>query len=153
MNCELKEIRAIPTLMHWRAEVIEHVFGRKPDRRLLVANRQYYRKSMADGTHAAFVAVLDGEEVGCGAICFSEELPSPDNPSGHCAYLMNIYVRESFRCRGVGHAIVARLLEEAKTRACGKIYLETTPQGRPVYESLGFGDLPDMMKFSGRITS
>ncbi len=26
-----------------------------------------------------------------------EELPSPDNPSGKCAYLMNIYVREAFR--------------------------------------------------------
>lgn len=144
---EFKEIRAIPTLMRWRREVIEHVFGIIPDRRLLVANRRYYREHIADNSHIAYVAILDGEEVGCGAICLSDELPSPDNPTGHCAYLMNIYVREAFRCQGVGHAIVSQLLDRAKTLQCAKIYLETTNDGRPVYESLGFTNLPDMMKY------
>lgn len=143
---ELRETTVIPTLMHWRAEVIEHVFGVKPSRRLLVANRQYYRKHIADGSHVAYIAAVDGRDVGCGAICLTDELPSPDNPSGRCGYLMNIYVREEYRCRGVGHSIVSRLLEEAKNCGCGKIYLETTDTGRPVYESLGFTDLPDMMK-------
>lgn len=146
---ELKQITALPTLMYWRAEVIEDVFGRKPDRRLLVANRQYYRKHIADKTHIAYVVMLDGEEVGCGAICLTDELPSPDNPSGRCAYLMNIYVREPYRNRGVGHAIVSTLLDEAKEQMCGKIYLETTDAGRGVYESLGFTDLHDMMKYYG----
>lgn len=146
---ELKQITSLPTLMYWRGEVIEHVFGHKPDRRLLVANRQYYRKHIADKTHIAYVAILDGEEVGCGAICLTDELPSPDNPSGHCAYLMNIYVREPYRNQGVGHAIVSTLLNDAKAQSCGKIYLETTDAGRSVYESLGFTDLPDMMKYYG----
>lgn len=129
--------------------MIENVFGQPADKRLLVANRQYYRKHIADGSHLAFVAVTqDGEEAGCGAVCFTDELPSPDNPTGKCAYLMNIYVREPFRKHGIAHAIVTRLIEEARARACGKIYLETTAEGRPVYESLGFGNLPDMMKLA-----
>lgn len=144
---ELKEIKAIPSLMHWREEVIRNVFGQNPDKRLLVANRQYYRKHITDGTHVAFVAAVDGEDAGCGAICLTDELPSPDNPSGHCAYLMNIYVREAFRKHGVAHHIVFRLLDEAAKRGCGKIYLETTEDGRPVYTSLGFRDMPDMMKY------
>lgn len=147
MNIELKEIKAIPTLMRWRAEVIENVFGQPADKRLLVANRQYYRQHIADGSHLAFVAVTpEGDEAGCGAVCLSDELPSPDNPSGKCAYLMNIYVREAFRMQGIAHSIVRHLIEVSKARGCGKIYLETTADGRHVYESLGFRNLPDMMK-------
>ncbi len=143
----LREIKDVPTLMRWRKEVIEHVFGQTADDPLLNANRAYYEKHMADGSHFALVADIDGKECGCGAVCFTEELPSPDNPSGRCAYLMNIYVREPFRNHGIAHQIVTRLLEESMQRKCGKIYLETTDDGRPVYRSLGFRDLPDMMKY------
>jgi len=145
---ELKEMKSMPALMRWREEVMEHVFGEKPEKRLLVANRRYYAAHISDGSHLAFVAMLDGNDAGCGAICFSEELPSPDNPSGRCAYLMNIYVREEYRDRGVAHHVVARLIEEAKKHGCDKIYLETTSDGRHVYQSLGFRDMPDMMKYS-----
>ena len=144
---ELKEIKAIPTLMRWRDEVIRNVFGHQADKRLLVANRRYYARHIADGTHLAYVAAVDGEEAGCGAMCITEELPSPDNRSGRCAYLMNIYVREEFRNQGVAHYIVSHLISEAKSRGCDKIYLETTPDGRAVYTSLGFVDMPDMMKY------
>lgn len=89
MNVTIKEVTALPTLMRWRAEVIESVFGEKPSKRLLVANRQYYLRHIADGSHIAVVAeTVDGCGVGCGAICLTDELPSPDNPSGRCAYLM-----------------------------------------------------------------
>lgn len=144
---ELKEIRSIPVLMRWREEVIRNVFGQNPDERLLLANRQYYTQHIAEGTHLAFVATLGGAEVGCGAICLTDELPSPDNPSGKNGYLMNIYVREAFRKQGVAHLIVSRLIEEAVSHGCGKIYLETTVEGKPVYSSLGFRDMPDMMKY------
>ena len=133
--------------MRWRIEVIRNVFGEEAHPRLLVANRQYYRKHIADDSHLAFVAECNGEECGCGGVCLTDELPSPDNPSGRCAYLMNIYVREAFRNRGVAHLIVTHLIEEAKRRGCGKIYLESTADGKPVYTSLGFKDMPDMMKY------
>lgn len=133
--------------MHWREEVIAHVFGEQPDAALLAANRDYYLRTMASGEHLALVAEVDGCECGCGAICLGEELPSPDNPSGRTAYLMNIYVREPYRNHGIAHALVKRLIEEAQGRRCGKIYLESTPEGKPVYFSIGFRDMPDMMKY------
>ncbi len=144
---ELREIKDIATLMRWREEVIRHVFGLEPDTRLLEANCGYYSSHIADNSHLAFVAECGGEECGCGAVCFSDELPSPDNPTGRCAYLMNIYVRENFREHGIAHMLVSRLLDEAKARGCEKIYLETTAEGRTVYLSLGFRDMPDMMKY------
>lgn len=143
----LRKVTALPTLMRWRAEVIRSVFGVEPSKRLLVANRQFYRNHLADGTHIAYVADLDGEDCGCGAVCFSDELPSPDNPTGRCAYIMNVYVREPYRNRGVARHIVRCLIDEALQRSCGKIFLETTAEGRRLYLSLGFADMPDMMKY------
>lgn len=144
---DIRCITALPTLMHWRAEVITNVFGEEPSRRLLVANRQYYRRHIEDGTHLAYVVSVDGEDCGCGAICFSEELPSPDNETGKCAYLMNIYVREPFRNKGVAHALVRHLVAEACEHGCGKIYLETTEEGESLYRTSGFRPMPDMMKY------
>ena len=147
MTFKLTEIHSSDELMRWRVEVIEHVFGQKTDNSLLEANRRYYAEHIADGSHVAYVVTIGGVEAGCGGVCFTDELPSPDNPSGKCAYLMNIYVREEFRNQGIAHRLVSHLIEEAKNRGCGKIYLETTVDGRHVYESLGFRDLPDMMKY------
>lgn len=143
---ELFEMTGLSDLMRWRREVIENVFAQEPDKELLDANRDYYSKAIAGGYHYAVTASCDGEECGCGGLCFSEELPSPDNKSGKCAYVMNIYVRDTFRNKGIAHCIVRHLIDEARSRGCGKIYLETTAEGKPVYESLGFRDMPDMMK-------
>lgn len=144
---DIKEIKDLPTLLHWRREVIENVFGESPSEELMAQNESFYRRHLADGTHLAFVASFNGEEAGCGAVCLTEELPSPDNPNGRCGYLMNIYVKSHFRTHGIAHAIVRRLVDEAKLRACKKIYLETTDDGRPVYSSLGFRDMEGMMKW------
>ena len=143
---EIKKLENIEELLKWRQEVIFNVFGQKASKQLLEANEDYYRRHIADGSHLAFLIISDGKEAGCGAVCFTEELPSPDNPTGRCAYLMNIYVKDEFRERGLAHTLVKRLIEEAKNRNCDKIYLETTDEGRPVYTSLGFRDFPDMMK-------
>lgn len=145
---ELKRISDLTELMKWRKEVIENVFDMEPSSSILKANREYYEKHISDGSHIAFLAIFNGEEIGSGSLCLTDELPSPDNPSGKCAYLMNIYVRKNFREHGVGHSIVRKLLETARNMGCGKIYLETTSEGRNVYESLGFHDMPDMMKFN-----
>ncbi|MGM9821323.1 MAG: GNAT family N-acetyltransferase [Muribaculaceae bacterium] len=148
MNITIEERTAIPTLMHWRKEVIENVFGVIPSKALLVANRRYYNTHIADGTHIAIVAFIDGADAGCGAICLTDELPSPDNPSGRCAYLMNIYVRREYRRHGIAHAIVRWLVEKAQSLGCDKIYLETTDGAKPVYTEIGFVDLPNIMKYA-----
>lgn len=141
----IRRIMALPTLICWRAEVISSVFGTEPDARLLVANRRYYREHLADGSHLAFVASCNGEDAGCGSLCLTDELPSPDNPTGRCGYLMNVYVREAYRHRGVGRAIVERLVEEARLSGCGKVTLETTAAARALYARLGFTVMDAMM--------
>lgn len=146
----VRRVTSLDELMMWREEVIASVFGVRPDTTLLRANRKYYENHLPDSSHIAFVASYNGVDCGCGAVCFSEELPSPDNPGGRCAYLMNIYVRKEHRGKGIAHSVVRRLIEEAEKYGCEKIYLETTAAGRPVYQSLGFKEMSDMLKYSRR---
>lgn len=145
----IRAVTSIGELMEWRAEVIENVFGIKMDAYLARANREYFEMHVPEDTHLALVYSEGGNDCGCGAACFYEEMPSPDNKEGKCAYIMNIYVRRAFRNRGIAHMLVRRLIDEAEARGCGKIYLETTSEARAVYLSSGFRDMRDLMKYYG----
>lgn len=144
---ELYHVTDIEILMEWRCEVIRCVFGNVLNNRILSANREYFLRHVPDGSHMAFLAVKKGIELGCGAVCIYDEMPSPDNETGRCGYIMNIYVRPEYRHKGVATAIIRRLLTVAKERRCGKIYLETTDMGRAVYRDIGFKEMKDMMKY------
>lgn len=146
MGIELHRISDVEELMRWRLEVIQSVFGHNSDAALSLSNREYYASHIRNDAHVAVVATVDGIDAGCGGVCLYDELPSPDNPTGRCAYLMNIYVRPEFRERGVATSIVNFLVMEARNRRCGKVYLETTAAARPLYAAMGFYEMKDMMK-------
>lgn len=121
----LRRTTVLPTVMHWRAEAIRQRWGMAPPARLMVATRQYYRTHLADGSHMAYIATADGEDCGYGALEFYDVLPSPDNPAGRRACVADVYVREEFSGRGLEKAITERLVEEARSHACGKISIAT----------------------------
>ncbi|MCD8007782.1 MAG: GNAT family N-acetyltransferase, partial [Clostridiales bacterium] len=103
-------------LMRWREVVLREVFS-IPDEEdmteLLAANRAYYHTALERGEHIACFACAGGMTVGCGGVCLYQEMPSPDNPSGKCGYLMNIYTLPALRQRGGGKEIVQTLVQEA----------------------------------------
>lgn len=160
-NITIRQITAdeIDTLLDWRMEVLGAVFKEefandsKADQLmsdLRLANRVYYERALANGIHIACFAELDGKPVACGSLCLQEELPSPDNLSGKCAYIMNMYTRPEARGKGVATAVLNWIVDQAKAHGAGKIYLETTPAGRAVYERAGFVDYPAMMKLADK---
>lgn len=148
---QIRKIENIDDILAWRKEVIKHVFNEEPNSQLMDENTKYYLEHLANNSHLAFEALYNDEKAGCGGICFTEELPSPDNPSGKCAYFMNIYVKNKFREHGIGHEIVKKLIKVAREKKCHKIYLETTDMGRNLYTSLGFVDIKDFMKLKDEI--
>lgn len=140
-------------LMQWRMEVLHEVFSIPSEQsvaELEAENRHYYRAELPRGGHIACFAYHGEEIVGCGGMCLYQEMPSPDNPNGKCAYLMNIYARPQFRRHGVGDTVVRWLLDRAKQLGVTKIYLETSEAGRPLYREIGFAEMQDMMKWPGK---
>lgn len=144
-------IQDLDLLMQWRMEVLHEVFAIPPEQavpELETENRRYYQAELTRGGHVACFAYMGEEIVGCGGMCLYSEMPSPDNPNGKCAYLMNIYARPQFRRHGVGDAVVCWLIGQAEQRGISKIYLETSEDGRPLYREIGFSDLSGYMKFT-----
>lgn len=149
IGIEKAALSELDELMTWRMEVLHEVFGIPADAdtsALEQANREYYGYALSRGEHIACFARYDRQRIGCGGICLQQEMPSPDNPTGRCAYLMNIYVRVPYRRLHIGTSIVRWLVEEAKRRNAGKIYLETSDAGRTMYHGLRFEVMKDMMK-------
>lgn len=138
----------IDLLLETRIEVLRAVFSLPPDEdttALKEANRAYYNEKIPTGEHLAGFAYEGDQLVATGALCFYQEMPSPDNDMGMCAYLMNVYTRPLYRKRGIGNAMTDWLVEQARQRGVGKIYLETTPEGRRVYEQYGFVPMEDYL--------
>lgn len=138
----------LETLLQWRMEVIREVFSLPAEmdtEALARANRAYYQAALRDGSHIACFALCRGEIVGCGGLCLYQEIPSPDNPSGRCGYLVNIYDRPAFRQHGTGRRIVQWLVRQAIRHSASKIYLETSEAGRALYRDLGFTAMKDQM--------
>lgn len=151
MDIEIQKagLTDIDLLIQWRMRVLHDVFSipdNQPMKEIEQANTIYYQSALQDGGHIACFAYHENEIVGCGGICLYKEMPSPENFSGQCAYLMNIYACPRFRGLGVGKMVVQWLVEQAVQRNITKIYLESSKSGRTLYEKMGFLDMPDMMK-------
>jgi GNAT superfamily N-acetyltransferase len=100
--------------------------------------RPYYQTALANGDHVAYL-VFDGNLwVGSGGVSFYQVMPTVRNPSGRKAYIMNMYTRPDYRCRGIASYVLDLLVQEARQRGVAQIGLEATAMGRPVYESYGF---------------
>lgn len=154
MNITIKksEIEDIELLVKWRIEVLREVFEIPTERsldELRDENEKYYLSELASGGHIACFAYLDGKIIGCGGVCIYREMPSPDNLTGMCAYLMNIYTRPDYRKMGVGNKIVNWLIKRAEEKGITKIYLETSKAGEKLYRKIGFSDMKNILKFGG----
>jgi putative acetyltransferase len=84
---------------------------------------------------AFFIARENGEPVGCGGIAFEDGF----------AELKRMYVRPSWRGKGVVQAILARLEQEARDRNATRLTLETGDvlhAAMKVYRRAGFTPCP-----------
>lgn len=142
------DISDLVLMMEWRMRVLHEVFALSDDydtSKLYEANKAYYEHTFETGGHISCFAYEKDQIIGCGDLVLYQEMPSPDNPSGYCAYLMNIFVAKPYRMQGFGKSIVAWLVEAAKKRNITKIYLEASKIGEPMYLSLGFQKMEHML--------
>jgi GNAT superfamily N-acetyltransferase len=61
------------------------------------------------------------------------------------AYVLNVYTDPEVRGRGLAKRLMRHILEECRKRGVSTIVLHASPQGRPLYESLGFSQSDEMM--------
>jgi len=124
-------------LVRLRAIMLEQVIGGPPEQRDMEIIRDFFGRWGYDDP-LCLVAEEDGEVLGCIASSFYNYFPSPKNPSGMQAEIHNFAVYEQHRGKGIGKALLIRVLRECRARNVGRISLYATAMGRPLYESFGF---------------
>ncbi|MBQ7918596.1 MAG: GNAT family N-acetyltransferase [Lachnospiraceae bacterium] len=99
---------------------------------------QYYQEALRSSTHTAYLVFDEDIFVGAGGISYFKIMPTYHNPSGHKAYIMNMYTKPAYRRKGIAFKTLDLLVRDAHARGISSISLEATEMGRPLYEKYGF---------------
>jgi predicted GNAT family acetyltransferase len=67
--------------------------------------------------------------------------------SGDCG-IYNVVTHEHARRRGIGTAVTAALVRDARERGCETASLQSTPIAERVYSAVGFRDLGRILEYS-----
>lgn len=119
-----------------RAEMAERVFP------------GWLRVAIQDGTYLGIFAEHEGQIVAGTGIMFYEWLPAPDYKTLR-GYLLNVYVEPEHRRKGLARELVRQSLEICQERGITIVTLHASDMGRPVYESLGFKAMNEMVWRAG----
>jgi GNAT superfamily N-acetyltransferase len=106
---------------------------------LLRVSTSYLARALVDQAyHGWLMESADGKIIGGAGLLLRPLMPRPDAMSGPEAVVLNVYVEPEFRRRGVARALMEALLHWCRTQDIPRIVLHPTPNGQPLYESLGF---------------
>lgn len=99
---------------------------------------EHLKKHMEDGSLAAWIAVEQGEIISSAFISYYQTIPARSNPSGKSGYVQNVFTKPEYRRQGIATQLLTRMLQDARDRNVGKVYLNASDMGKPVYQKLGF---------------
>lgn len=90
--------------------------------------------------YQAFIAEIDGKIIGsAGCQLFDGLYPQIIKAESRLyGYIWGVYVEKAYRDRGIGKKLTLRTIDYLKSLNCTRAVLHASPQGKPVYSSVGF---------------
>jgi GNAT superfamily N-acetyltransferase len=110
-------------------------------------NENELKKKIASHFHShlptekfvAWVCITNNNTViGTSGISFYEVPPSYSNPSGRIGHISNMYTKKPYRREGIASSLFQKMLEEGLKKNVSKFLLNTTRDGKSLYEKFGF---------------
>ncbi|SFF01804.1 N-acetylglutamate synthase, GNAT family [Actinoplanes philippinensis] len=89
-------------------------------------------------THLPFVAEIDGRVIGCAFLFVAERVPGNGSTTRRYGDVQSVMVREEHRNRGVGAAMMAAILAEARTRGLLHVTVHSGRRAVDFYLRNGF---------------
>lgn len=109
--------------------------------------REYMEKHLPNESMVAWLALEEGAIIATAFVCFYDVLPLRNCPSGKIGTIYNVSTHPDYRRRGIATQLLKQLIQDAKERGVGKLYLTATDMGKPLYEKLGFETLTRDMAY------
>lgn len=110
----------------------------KPNADLRDATARHFAQSFEDHRTVSWLAEDQDRKIGCGSIVEFVRPPYAGNLTGREAYLLNMYIVPDRRRQGVAKQLLDAMLEYAEQEGYGKVWLNASQDGKPLYERVGF---------------
>jgi GNAT superfamily N-acetyltransferase len=98
---------------------------------------EHMRARLGDEMHA-WVITIDGHVAACAAVSVLPTVPAPGRLDMRMALLHNVHTLPEFRRRGFARQLVETAVAWCRKEGFGRLTLNASAAGRPLYESLGF---------------
>jgi GNAT superfamily N-acetyltransferase len=85
-----------------------------------------------------WLATLAAAPVGMASVFEYRRMPRPGRPDSRWGYVGNMFVREDVRNRGVGSALLTRIVRAADERCYARLVLSPSPRALPLFRRAGF---------------
>lgn len=108
---------------------------------------EFMKEHLADDSLSAWIAVEEDEIIASVIVSYYQILPVMSNPFGKNGYVLNVFTCPEYRRHGIATKLLKLMLQEAKERNVGKLYLSATEMGMLVYKKLGFEVLTNEMVY------
>ena len=138
MHIKWADAADIEALVANRMEFLQSIGPVPGASELALAIRHYLQQHIVDGSVLFPFFVEQGRIVSSCCLCISQTLPTTSVPSGKEGLLLNVYTIPEYRRQGLARKLICALMEEARKLGVGKITLDFTDEGYPLYLSLGF---------------
>ena len=150
----------IPVMARHRAAMFREM-GELPDSLydpLVTATRQLLTRMVADGEYVGWLAAPNerpAEIVAGAGVQLRTLLPRPTVRSGALrtgseAIVLNVYTEPAWRRRGAARALMDQVIAWVREQRVGRLVLHASPEGRALYEQLGF-EPTNEMRFTGEL--
>lgn len=122
--------------------------------------RRYFIRKMPSGDYIAWVALarpaaapelrgrLQARVIGTAGMFMVDRPPAVTSTHAREARLVNVYVADAWRGRGVANALIEACIETARRADVGRILVDDTPRGRAIYERAGFTVVNSIMELT-----
>lgn len=144
INYLIDELIHLPQISQWH----HAQWGHLEEKATLERRRQHLLECSGRETiPTCFVAVEDDQVMGSASIVHNDLSSRPDLSP----WLASVYVGETYRNRGVGSALVQRIVAEAQKLRVDKLYL-ITPDRQSFYTRLGWKSMEDVFYRGEQVT-
>lgn len=101
----------------------------------------YFRRAMEREEFVGVVAEAQGKAVSAAFLSIAERPPRSAGVSCRVGTVYSVYTYPEYRRQGLATAVMKALLHEAEKLELGSIDLSASPDGRALYEKLGFAPI------------
>jgi GNAT superfamily N-acetyltransferase len=106
----------------------------------------WVKERIAEGKYLGWIVEDSGRVAGSAGMLLVDWPPHPFHPNDNRrGYLLNVFVEQEFRKRGLAHSLIECCLGEARRRGIRVVTLHASDAGRSIYEKLGFRPTSEMM--------